>query len=463
LGEPLKKQFAILATIIVIFSQTGFSGTSRAQAALTSLRHTTSAGTSNPLPKPFFKKVTVEPWGPLHVEWSPVIFKGNNQLTGYTLTYQIDCPPTTAFSCSGDPNQSLPLRGNQSAVELSSDKTSWDIDYIDGLLPGEDIYFTLQAHGTLYDSLISDTFKKHVLGRPGAPASVVVTRKGTTVIVTWSRNEVTDLGISCNGLCEPRQHLQYVYVALQGQFTSYSEAFQLAPNAPRRLSFTGTSQMDYLQATVCNVNEVSSGPCGWGESQPVSWLLGPSLPTFNFTSESATAVTFHATYDPSLDLRKAKYFEVQVSQDSSFNTVERDLSIPASTRDFAIKNLLPGTNYYFNVRSVSADGTSEWSGGSGITTLTLPGPVDGLRYLINSKTIDLDWNASTDTDFPVTAYSIVYSDTADFAKSRYLTIKAPLTHCVLKNIMGSNAKIYVKIWAKTTGGDGQISSLTIAQ
>lgn len=158
----------------------------------------------------------------------------------------------------------------------------------------------------------------------------------------------------------------------------------------------------------------SAGSSPWSTAWKFKTIVAPpAAPVLSSPTENATDIPTNPTLTWNQSSAASSY-QVQVSTDSNFATIEIDQSGIATT-SFQITTLSNSTTYFWRVKATNTGGTSPWSAAWKFTTIgagpaapVLASPTDNATDIATNP--NLTWNTVSDA----TSYQAQLSASSDF-------------------------------------------------
>lgn len=202
----------------------------------------------------------------------------------------------------------------------------------------------------------------------------------------------------------------------------------------------------------------SFGSSAWSSVWSFSTISGiPSVPTLLNPVNLATEVDLNPLLSWYAST-SASYYEVQVSLSSDFSSTVIDQTNLIAT-SVQLSELLNNTKYYWRVRAINLEYSSEWSVTWSFTTFSPNPSIPELLIPVNlatdvSLSPALSWNASANTNF----YHVQVSNTSDFS-STVLDLSELTSTSVQLSDLFYNTTYYWRVRAFNLEGSSEWSSV----
>jgi len=287
-----------------------------------------------------------------------------NVVTGVT-GYYVDVATDNLFASI------LPSHTNQLVLGASLDIT--------GLIPGTFYYYRIRSTNASGISPSSNTISTITI--PTAPTTV-------------SASALTQTSFTANWNAVTGASGYYVDVAIDNLFTSVLPSHTNQLVLGTALDVTGLIQGTYYYYRIRSTNASGISP----SSNTISTITIPTTPTAVFAS-ALTQTSFTANWNA---VTGATGYYIDVASDNLFASIlpnYTDQLVSGILLD--VTGLIPGTSYYYRIKSTNASGTSPSS--NTISALTIPITPTAVSASATTQTsFTSKWNVATGA----TSYSI---------------------------------------------------------
>ncbi|WP_338236972.1 fibronectin type III domain-containing protein [Persicobacter diffluens] len=303
--------------------------------------------------------------------------------TKYTIQYSLQ----SDFSIV---NEVEVTDGNQLSIALTD------------LKPDSDYYVRMRAWITDHFSAYSDPMVTKTAAIP-APAGLTISNiRQDAFTVSWVASNFEEFEVSISGGVNKTERVGNVFTY---------EVTNLTKNTDYEVMVTGVYGGDYKVSSL---------------AEPVRTLdlLAPA----NFQVDAVSFNTIQLSWSAATD---AQSYEIQYDTDANFTASPKTEVLSGTT--YEMNNLLPGTSYYFRIRSVYNTQQSAYSSPAILgTTLELEKPVLKAASNISFNSAQVNWDLVDNAS----RYTIEYAEDASFAVTHQLEVNdGAATMAILSGLM----------------------------